>query len=169
MEIALFGGSFVPPHVGHLLAAAYVLATEPVEELWFVPVFGQFGERCPVLEGRVQRVESELGGEGRTVDLIEHLHRKHPDWKWALVLGSDLAAERPQWKCFDRIEQLARIIPLERAGFPVPGGAGPVVPEVSSTEVRRLLASGGDASHLVPQPVLRAIQAAGTYRMTAPP
>ena len=40
MEIALFGGSFDPPHVGHLLAAAYVLATEPVDELWFVPVFG---------------------------------------------------------------------------------------------------------------------------------
>ena len=38
MEIALFGGSFDPPHVGHLLAAAYVLATEPVDELWFVPV-----------------------------------------------------------------------------------------------------------------------------------
>jgi len=38
-EIALFGGSFDPPHVGHLLAAAYVLATEPVDELWLVPVF----------------------------------------------------------------------------------------------------------------------------------
>jgi nicotinate-nucleotide adenylyltransferase len=188
MRIGLLGGSFDPPHVGHLLAAAYVLATEPVDELWFVPVFGHplgkplhapFEHRAALTElavadlglkrARVSRVESELGGEGRTVDLLEHLHRKHPDRKWALVLGSDLAAERPQWRRFDRIEQLARIIPLERAGFPVPGGAGPVVPEVSSTEVRRLLASGGDASHLVPQPVLRAIQAAGTYRMTAPP
>jgi nicotinate-nucleotide adenylyltransferase len=187
MEIALFGGSFDPTHVGHLLAAAYVLATEAVDELWFVPVFGHplgkaihapFEQRAAWLElavadvglsrARVSRVESELGGEGRTVDLLEHLHRKHPDRRWALVLGSDLAAERPQWKRFDRIEQLARIVPIERAGFPVPGGAGPVVPEVSSTHVRRLLASGGDASHLVPRPVLRAIQAAGAYRMTAP-
>jgi len=187
MEIALFGGSFDPPHVGHLLAAAYVLATEPVDELWFVPVFGHplgkplhapFEHRAGLTElavadlgldrARVSRVESELGGEGRTVDLLEHLHRKHPDRKWALVLGSDLAAERPQWKRFDRVEQLARIIPLERAGFPVPGGLGPVLPEVSSTEVRKLLASGGDVSHLVPRPVLRAIHAAGTYGMTAP-
>ena len=42
-------------------------------------------------------------------------------------------------------------------------------PEVSSTQVRKLLASGGDASHLVPRSVLRAIQAAGTYRMTPQP
>ena len=188
MEIALFGGSFDPPHVGHLLAAAYVLATEPIDELWFVPVFGHplgktlqapFEHRAQLAElaiaelglarARVSRVEAELGGEGRTVDLLEYLHRAHPDRKWALVLGSDLAAERPQWKRFDRIEKLARLIPLERAGFPVPGGAGPLLPEVSSTQVRDLLASGGDASHLVPRSVLRAIQTAGTYRMTPAP
>jgi nicotinate-nucleotide adenylyltransferase len=183
MEIALFGGSFDPPHVGHLLAAAYVLAVEPVDELWFVPVSGHplgkplrapFEHRAELCElaiadlglrrARVSRVEAELGGEGRTVDLLEHLRRAHPEHRWALVLGSDLAAERPQWKNFPRIEELARIIPLERAGFPIPGGAGAVLPEVSSTQVRSLLASGGDASHLLPRGVLRAIQAAGTYR-----
>ena len=80
MEIALFGGSFDPPHVGHLLAAAYVLATEPVDELWFVPVFGHpLGKRIHapfehragsselavadmgLARARVSRVESELG------------------------------------------------------------------------------------------------------------
>jgi nicotinate-nucleotide adenylyltransferase len=183
MEIALFGGSFDPPHVGHLLAAAYVLATEPVEELWFVPVAGHplgkplhatFEHRAELCElaiadlglkhARVSRIEAELGDKGRTVDLLEHLHRTYPDRQWALVLGSDLAAERPQWKRFDRIEQLARIIPLERAGFPVPGGAGAVLPEISSSQVRALLASGGEVSYLVPRAVLRAIRAAGTYR-----
>ena len=183
MEIALFGGSFDPPHVGHLLAAAYVLATEPLDELWFVPVaghplgkplHGSFEHRAELCElaiaelglsrARVSRIEAELGGEGRTVDVLEHLHHTYPHRRWALVLGSDLAAERPQWKRFDRIEQLARIIPLERAGFPVSGGAGAVLPEVSSSAVRALLAAGGDVSHLVPRAVLRAIRAAGTYR-----
>ena len=113
---------------------------------------------------RVSRLEAELGGEGRTVDLLEHLHRTYPDRKWALVLGSDLAAERRQWNRFDRIEELARIVPLQRAGFPVPGQPEGLLPQVSSSQVRALLASGADVSHLVPRAVLRAIRAAGTYR-----
>jgi nicotinate-nucleotide adenylyltransferase len=180
MEIALFGGSFDPPHVGHLLAAAYVLATEPVGELWLVPVhqhpfakklaapFAHRVELCEAMiddaglhRARVSRIEAELGGEVRTVDLLEHLRRTHPEHSFALVVGSDLASERAQWKRFDRVAQLARIIELRRGGFG--GGLGVVLPEVSSTQVRSVLASGGDASSLVPRAVLERIRAAGTY------
>jgi len=180
MEIALFGGSFDPPHVGHLLAATYVLATEPIGELWFVSVnehpFGKklaapFEHRAELCEAmiadaglrraRVSRLEAEIGGEVRTVDLLEHLKAKHPQDSFALVVGSDLAAERSQWKRFDRVQELARIVELRRGGFQ--GGAGAILPEVSSTQVRALLASGGDASRLVPADVLRRIRAAGTY------
>jgi nicotinate-nucleotide adenylyltransferase len=177
-EVALFGGSFDPPHVGHLLAAAYVLATEPVDELWLVPVFAHpFGKQfaasydhraalCEQLakelpRARVSRAEEESGHQ-RTVDLLEHLRRKHPDTAFALVLGTDLNAERPQWKNFDRITQLARIIEVQRGGYA--GAGGPVLPEVSSTQVRALLKAGGDLSHLVPRGVLESIRAAGTYR-----
>ena len=64
-EIALFGGSFDPPHVGHLLAAAYVLAVEPVDELWFVPVLahpfgkqfqGTYDHRVELCEKLVQQL-----------------------------------------------------------------------------------------------------------------
>ena len=176
-EVALFGGSFDPPHVGHLLAAAYVLTTEPVDELWFVPVLehpfgkpliGSYDHRVALCElmaadlrrARVSRAEQE-SGEGRTADLLEWLHRKHPDTRWALVLGTDLDAEKPQWKRFERVEQLARIVPVQRAGY---GEGGVAIPEVSSTQVRALLKSGGDASHLVPRAVLKTIRDAGTYR-----
>ena len=178
-EIALFGGSFDPPHVGHLLAAAYVLAVEPVDELWFVPVLEHpfakplaapwehrvlLCERMAALlpRARVSRAEEE-SGQGRTVDLLEWLHRKNPGTRWALVLGSDLDAERAQWKRFDRIEQLARIVRVRRAGHGE-GEEGVTIPEVSSTHVRALLQSGGDASRLVPRAVLQAIRDAGTYR-----
>ncbi|HEX4382160.1 MAG TPA: nicotinate-nicotinamide nucleotide adenylyltransferase [Myxococcales bacterium] len=177
-EIALFGGSFDPPHVGHLLAATYVLATEPVDELWFVPVFSHpfqkplqasFDHRVAFLDALVSmvrgalvsRIEQTLGGEGRTVDLLEYLHQTHPGTRFALVLGTDLDKERLTWKRWDRIQELARIIRISRAGN---DGPEPRMPLVSSTEVRALLRSGGDASKLVPRPVLDAIRAAGTYR-----
>ena len=176
-EIALFGGSFDPPHIGHLLAASYVLATEPIDELWLVPVerhpfakplVGSYDHRVELCERlaaqlprtRVSRAEQE-SGQGRTVDLLEWLHGKHPQTRWALVLGTDLEAEKPQWKRFDRVEQLARIITVRRGGY---GEGGVAIPEISSTQVRALLKSGGDASQLVPRTVLQAIRDAGTYR-----
>jgi nicotinate-nucleotide adenylyltransferase len=178
-EIALFGGSFDPPHVGHLLAAAYVLATEPVDELWFVPVFAHpfqkplqapFEHRVALCEAvasslqgaRVSRLEQELGGEGRTVDLLEHLHLKHPSTRFALVLGTDLDQERTNWKRWDRVQELARIVRVSRST--IENAPEPRMPMVSSTEVRALLQTGGDASRLVPRAVLAAIRAAGTYR-----
>jgi nicotinate-nucleotide adenylyltransferase len=188
MEIALFGGSFDPPHVGHLLAAQYVLATEPVDELWLVPVFrhpltkkahAPFEHRADLCgslaallgpRARVSRIEATLPGEGRTVDLLEHLHAQRPADRFALVLGSDLAAERAQWRRFTRIAELARVIELARGGFAGSAAEGGeeaprvVLPEVSSSQVRALLAAGRDASKLVPRAVLAAIEAAGTYR-----
>ncbi len=186
MEIALFGGSFDPPHVGHLLTAAWVLLTEPVDELWLVPVnqhpfgkqmTGSFEERASLCEqalaslglarARVSRLEAELGGEVRTVDLLEHLNAARPADRFALVMGSDILAETPQWKRFDRIEQLARIIPVQRKGHEQRGAAGPqaaLLPEVSSSEVRARLAAGEDVSGLVPRAVLEAISRSGSYR-----
>src|SRR3954471_11261672 len=103
-EVALFGGSFDPPHVGHLLAAAYVLATEPVDELWFVPVLqhpfakplvAPYEHRVGLCEriaaelpgARVSRAEQE-SGQTRTIDLLEWLDGKHPGLRWTLVLGT---------------------------------------------------------------------------------
>jgi nicotinate-nucleotide adenylyltransferase len=176
-EVALFGGSFDPPHVGHVLAAQYVLATEPVDELWLVPVFGHplgkklnapFEHRVALCEAavrdvqrvRVSRAEQELGGEGRTADLLEYLTAKNPGTRFALVLGTDLVAERPLWKRFERIQELARIVQIGRAGY----DSGAILPEVSSTQVRAALQGGEDVSRLVPRAVLALIRSAGTYR-----
>jgi nicotinate-nucleotide adenylyltransferase len=184
VEIALFGGSFDPPHVGHLLAAQYVLATEPVDELWLLPVFqhplgkearAPFEHRALLCEklasllgprAKVSRIEAEVPGLARTVDLLEYLRTARPHDRFALVLGSDLARERPQWKRFERIEELARLIQLVRGGFAGERSeqGAVVLPAVSSSQVRALLESGASASRLVPRVVLDAIAAAGTYR-----
>ncbi len=95
MQVALLGGSFNPPHVGHLLAAHYVRASQPVDEVWLMPSFHHpFGKQLTSFEHRLAMcellcadtsgwlkattVERELGGDGRTVDTLDHLHRTRP-------------------------------------------------------------------------------------------
>ncbi len=171
MEVALLGGSFNPPHVGHLLAAHYVRATEPVDEVWLMPSFSHpfrkalapFEDRvamcellCADTSGwlKVSRVEQELGGEGRTVDTLDHLTAEHPGWKFTLVIGSDILRDLPHWKDFERIRALARVLVLHRAGYPALEAVGPPLAEVSSTGVRERIARGELPWELVPRRVL---------------
>src|SRR4051812_6330106 len=106
MRIALFGGSFNPPHVAHQLACAYVLATARphVDELWMVPTFkhpfdkqlAPYADRVAMCElaarpfdrVTVSRIEEELGGDSFTLRTVEELKRRHPRDQFALVIGA---------------------------------------------------------------------------------
>jgi len=182
VRVALFGGAFDPPHVGHLLVAAYVIGTADVDQLWLMPAhrhafdkrmapFVQRVEMCTALASmfrervHVTSVEAEVPGQGYTVDTLEHLRRRYPSHEFRLVVGTDILEQRDAWRDFDRVERLAPLIVVARAGHPHPRAAGtPEMPQVSSTEVRRRLAAGEDVRHLVPRPVLDYIEATGLYR-----
>jgi nicotinate-nucleotide adenylyltransferase len=170
-EVALLGGSFNPPHVGHLMAALYVRACVGSDEVWLVPTFHHpFGKETVAYEHRVamceiaarelgpwlkvSRAEADVHGEGRTIELLEHLMAKHPGTKFRLVIGSDILADLPKWKAWDRIQQLAAVTVLHRAGHPAAGALGPPLAEVSSTGIRRRLAAGDAPADLVPRAVL---------------
>jgi nicotinate-nucleotide adenylyltransferase len=181
MKVAIYGGSFNPPHIAHVLACALVLSIEDVDRLLVVPAFqhpfakplAPFDDRialCELAMGwmpcvEVSRVEEELGGESRTLRTLEHLARSHPEWDLRLVIGADVLVEAPRWFGFGAIERLAPPIVLARAGVSV-AGAGPVVlPEVSSTDVRAAIARGAwdEAAQLVPRSVLAHVRARGLY------
>lgn len=181
MKIALFGGAFDPPHVGHFLAAGYVLVTADVDRVWLMPSHRHpFGKRMASFDHRVEmcrrmaalyasgvevtRVEEEVPGEGRTVDTLEHLVAKHPGDTFRLVIGTDVIKDAPLWKRFDRVVELAPPILLGRGGYPNPHVQGVYLPEVSSTEVRRRLASGDSPEELVPRTVIEYVRYHGLYR-----
>ena len=111
----------------------------------------------------VTRVEAEVPGEGRTIETLEHLLATWPQHRFALVIGSDILPEKSKWKDFDRIEKLAEVIVVPRAGFPSPQAPGPTLPEVSSTEIRERLTRGEDVSALVPRCVLAYVRERGLY------
>ncbi len=179
MRIALFGGSFNPPHIGHVLAASHVLATHEPDQLWVMPAFRHpFGKPLAPFEDRVRmcelafanligrvvvsRIEAEVDGDGTTVTVLEHLMRRFHDVKLSLVIGADILPERPKWKDFARISELAEVIAIGRAGYPG-RETGLALPEVSSTEIRARLSSGEPVAGLVPASVATYIRMRGLY------
>jgi nicotinate-nucleotide adenylyltransferase len=182
--VAVFGGSFNPPHISHVLAATLVLATEAVDRLVVVPTYqhpfhkslATFDDRvrmCELALGwlprvEVSRVEEELGGESRTLRTLQHLAGKHPEWKLRFVMGADILVESHKWYGFDQIMALAPPIVLGRAGVVHRDAPAAVLPEVSSTDVRTRLAAGEYASlaRLVPRAVLKYAQERGLYKQS---
>lgn len=185
VSVALFGGSFNPPHVGHVLAAAYVLSTEMVERVVVVPVFEHaFGKQLEAYPHRIEMarlafgwlprtevstIESGLGAPSRTLRTIEALEREHPDWGLRLLVGSDILGEIQKWHAHAEIERRAPPLVLQRAGSE--SGAGScVLPEVSSSEVRALLGrlpgSEAEVAPLLPRAVLDYVRREGLYAKT---
>jgi nicotinate-nucleotide adenylyltransferase len=179
-RVAVFGGSFNPPHVAHVLTVAYLLACFDVDRVLVVPVFEHafdktlvpFDDRvrmCELALGwiprvQVSRIESEIQRPSYTLRTLERLKRDHPDWQLSLVIGSDVLFETHKWHAFDEVKRLAPPIVLGRVGHPHPDAPPPVLPEVSSTSVREALARGDDVSALVPRGVLEHVRARGLYR-----
>ena len=180
-EIALLGGSFDPPHVAHVMAAWWALATQGVREVWLVPTYRHaFGKRLAPFEERVRlcqlaveairgahvcAAEEELRDDplcGKTARTLEHLVAKHPERRFALLIGADILPETPQWYRWDRVTALARVVVIGREGYP--GGAEPRLPAVASSAIRERLARGEDVGALVPRRVLEHIRARGLYR-----
>ena len=177
-RVGFLGGSFNPPHVAHVLAAAYALAVGELDSILVVPVFehpfskslAPFEERVAMcrlaMEGlsrvTVSVVEGELGGASLTLRTLEHLVGLHPDWKMRLVIGSDVLGDVAKWHRFDRVSELAPPLVLPRVGAT---DARSMLPDVSSSQVRELFAAGDLAAlaPLVPRKVLAHAQARGLY------
>jgi nicotinate-nucleotide adenylyltransferase len=203
-RVAVFGGSFNPPHVGHVLGAVYALSTAPIDEILVVPVYrhpfakelAPYADRlamCRLALGWLPRVsvstvEEELGGESLTLRTVERLAAAHPSWSLRLLIGADVLGDLPKWHRWDRIAEIAPPLVMGRSGVAVhdagvpwvgaegeeapPGHDGghprapePVLPCVSSTEIRAALATRGVGAvrGLVPARVLDHIAENGLY------
>ncbi len=187
MNVALFGGSFDPPHIGHVLAAAYARATGEFERLLVVPVYAHAFEKplspfpdrlamtrlamSGLAETEVSPVEASLGAPSRTLRTVQHLLSEHPEYRLRLVVGSDVLGETGSWLSFERVIELSPLFVLDCRGFERAGTPAPVLPAVSSTDVRaRLRACQGpraadtELRQLVPRAVLQYIDERALYR-----
>ena len=161
--VGVFGGSFNPPTIGHMLVATWVRLTGQADEVWFVPSrvhpFGKESEdyihRVHLVHEAVDGTEGcrcaaieHLIGSSYSIDVLDHLTRSYPSKQFRFVMGSDLCEEKHKWKDWERIQAEYTPIVVPRTGLAAPS------PGVSSTLVRETLARGGDVSELVPSSVL---------------
>lgn len=187
-RIAVFGGSFDPPHVGHVLLAAWALSAGGVDRLLVVPTFAHaFGKKSAAFEHRVamaqhafslfdparveiSRIEASLPQPSFTLRTLEAVRAQHPSAALRLLVGADVLAALPRWHEPEKIEAIAPLLVGGRSGHARSGASHavrsdvPEFPEVSSTVVRARLAEGADVTSLVPESVRRYLDAHALYR-----
>lgn len=183
MRIGVFGGSFDPPHVGHLLVAQDATEALELDLLLWVPArqspFKQDREgtdpdlRAQMVETAVQghprfrvwRGELTRTGPSYTVDTLRALHEEYPEAELVLLMGWDQWCTFPRWRAHDEILRLATVGVLRRPGSGIddPGPKLPhrVVPvrrvDLSSTEIRDRARRGDSLRYLVPEAVRRLV------------
>ncbi len=162
-RIAILGGSFNPPHEGHLAICAWLLQSGQADRVLAMPCYEHpFGKELAPFEDRlamtrlalqtfgdkveVSDLEKRLGGVSYTIRTVEYLTEHFPKTQFSLVVGSDIGAEKHKWKEFDKLEELVAIITIPR-------GEESHIPDVSATDIRARVASGTSLEGLVPQVV----------------
>jgi nicotinate-nucleotide adenylyltransferase len=190
VRLGIFGGTFDPVHIGHLVAATevraaldldrvlLVVANEPWQKVGTRPLTPA-PDRLAVVEASVadrddleaSPIEIERGGPSYTVDTVNELRRRLPGAELYLVVGDDVAAELGSWHRTEDLPDLVTLVVVARAGYPeVPLPLGwrarrVVIPalEISSSWLRERIAAGGAVDYLVPGPAIERIVARGLY------
>ncbi|MGH7754164.1 MAG: nicotinate (nicotinamide) nucleotide adenylyltransferase [Gemmatimonadales bacterium] len=185
---AIFGGSFDPVHLGHLIVAEAAAEALAPARLRFLPARQQPfksgrhvaspEQRAEMLElaaagnplFRVDRTELEREGPSYTVETLRRLAAKEPGNRPTLLIGADVAGLLADWYEVESLPGLADIVVFARAGVTVPRHPlirrtveVPAV-EISATMVRERVQAGRSIRYLVPDAVREYIAAHGLYR-----
>ncbi len=189
----MFGGTFDPPHVGHLVTAVNVGHELQLDRIILmvnnVP-WQKVGSRTitPALD-RLAMVmaavadvpklvagdhEIRSGGHSFTADTLATLSADEPDAEWFVILGDDAAAGIHSWERADEVIANARLVVVDRPGEPVELDESidwirVEVPrlEVSSTDLRDRWVDGRPLDYLVTDDVLRVVAERGLYGVQA--
>jgi nicotinate-nucleotide adenylyltransferase len=154
LKIGLFGGSFDPPHIGHINAAKKAKSDLSLDLLIVMPAYvspfktdirrtppeirlemckAAFGEFAEVSDFEIKRGEVSY-----TIDTVYHIKEKYPDSEIFLIGGSDIKNSFPKWKDSEKLKELTKLYIIPRDIIPV-----------SSTEIREKIHSGESAAELI--------------------
>jgi nicotinate-nucleotide adenylyltransferase len=194
MRLGLFGGTFDPIHLGHLILAEQCRESCRLDRIWFVVAGApphKPGERTAVahrlemvriaIAGHsafaLSEIETSRPGPHYSVETLETIHRDQPNDELFFLIGADSLADLPTWREPARIAQLATIVVCNRPA----GDASTHLPDfgpnahplmsvaipaigIASSDLRRRLAQGRSIRYMVPRGVEAYIEAQGLYR-----
>ncbi|HSB86919.1 MAG TPA: nicotinate-nucleotide adenylyltransferase [Ilumatobacteraceae bacterium] len=193
LRIGLFGGTFDPPHVGHLVTAVNVrftlsldmvilmVANSPWQKSASRPITPAL-DRLAMVEAAVADVDGLLagddeirrGGPSFTADTLAVLADRHPGARLFTIVGDDAAAGLTTWERHDEVVARSQLVVVDRPGAPVQlppefDWLHVEVPrlEVSSTDLRERVRDGRPLDYLVTEEVLAIIAGRDLYRCAA--
>lgn len=190
MRIGVFGGTFDPPHIGHLVTAINVRHELALDVVLLVvagmpwqkegsrvitPATDRLAMVAAAVEGidgvEASAIEIERGGPSYTADTIASLRQRHTGAELYTVVGADAAAGITTWERYTEVLAGSRMVVVDRPGSEstlpaVTEWIRVEVPhlEVSSTDLRARFGDGRPLDFLVPPAVLQVADARGLYR-----
>jgi nicotinate-nucleotide adenylyltransferase len=186
MKIGILGGTFNPPHTGHLILAQEICQKLSLDKVFFIPtnipphkesqnvkskdrlnmtklaVAGD--KRFEVLDLEIKR-----GGVSYTIDTVRELKAKFPQADFYLIVGSDLANDFPAWKYFESLKKSVKIVVAKRRAYPLKKrerfiALNIVQMGISSSHIRGLIKRGFSVKYLVTDRVARYIRKHKLYK-----
>ena len=159
-RIGIMGGTFNPPHLGHLLMAEQVGHQLDLDEVWFMPTAKPPhapGKKTIASQHRLQMVQKAIagnpmfklqpyevnrGGKNYTIDTMRHFVEEYPEADFYFIIGGDSANDLSTWREIDELVQLVQFVAVRRPGekpymgpYPILWVESPLV-DLSSTEIR---------------------------------
>lgn len=189
MRLGMLGGTFDPPHVGHLLAAVDAFEGLRLDRLVFIPAFVQPLKAAQMTAAAAHRVEmvrrlvagdprfevdtieAEREGVSFSVDTVTAYSKRYPSAELFFLVGADVVTSFESWREPERIAALATIVVVDRGDDP-PKPAGRLAVrhlrtrriDVSSTEIRNRVGAGRPIHGFTTPAVAEYIATAGLYR-----
>lgn len=188
MRLGVLGGTFDPPHLGHLILASEAHHALSLARVLWIPAGCPPHKRDRVVtpaDVRLAMTRAATAGDQRfevddreirrpgpsyTIDTLRELRAEHPEAELVLLLGRDAALDLPTWHEPDAILATARVAVVDRAGregipIPYPHLWIPIPRiDISAREIRRRVAAGAPVRYWVPPAVEEIIHRAALYK-----
>lgn len=185
-KVGILGGTFNPPHIGHLIMANEAYHALFLDEIRFMPNAiaphkqladdASMENRLRMVEIatqpydhlKVEPIELELGGVSYTYHTILELSKREPDVQFYFIIGGDMIDSLHNWYKIDELMKLVRFIGLKRPGskssttYEVKIVEAPEI-DLSSTFIRERFKTGGTLQFLLPDGVESYIRKEGLY------